>query len=101
MGTNDFYDLVPQSLFVLVIFSHLFLTDQYLPSVTPPQFSKLKENEFLQKNCDSLGCLGQGIHSRFKLGEIFLFSIDVSTSAEFKIKYLLRGKYNYFLIKEA
>lgn len=43
MGTNDFYDLVPQSLFVLVVFSHLFLTDQYLPSVPPPQFSNLND----------------------------------------------------------
>lgn len=90
MGTNDFYDLVLSSLFVLVIFSHLFLTDQYLPLVPPPQFSNLKENEFLQKNCDSWGWgMGLGIHSSFEFGETFLCGIDVSTSSELKIKYLL------------
>lgn len=69
MGTN-FYDLVPQRSFVLVIFSHLFLTDQYLPSVTPPPARNLKENEFLQKNWDSLGGLGWGIHSRSVWGNL-------------------------------
>lgn len=69
MGTNDFYDLVPQSLFVLVIFSHLFFTDQYLPSVPPPQFSNLEENEFLQKNCDSLGGWGWASTADWSLGK--------------------------------
>lgn len=48
-------DLISQSLFVLAAF-HLFLADQYLSPVTPPQLGSPERNEFLQEGDVLLGC---------------------------------------------
>lgn len=82
IGTNDFYDLVHKSLFVLVIFSHLFFTDQYLPSVPPPQFSNL--NDFSYREIVTHWGAWSGRPQQIEFGGTFLCSIDVSTLAEFR-----------------
>lgn len=58
---------------------------------------------FCRKSVTSVGVGGRGSGHpcRFQFGEIFLSHVDVSPSGKFKIKHFLRGKHNYFLIKEA
>lgn len=93
--------MISQSLFVLAAF-HLFLADQYLSPVTPPQLGSLKEMSFFKSETSCSG-VGWDIYHRSEFGGSFFLKRrhEARASAQPKTECLLRGKYNQFLIKEA
>lgn len=94
-------DLISQSLFVLAAF-HLFLADQYLSPVTPPQLGSRKEMSFFKREMSCSG-VGWDIYHRSEFGGSFFLkrTHEARASAQPQTECLLRRKYNQFLIKEA